>query len=202
MRQRVTSKPRAPSLPTWRATWRARPAGARSSLGRGRGISSRGQPTAGRPSAGCSRWQRMLWPRRVFGPAAGRGRLRGSGCGRPPRRSRSRACARSSCARASAARDSAIPRAAPPPARPPPHQRNQHYHRPHLDVTTSQVIHPAITHHCDPSSAPAHGATPKSGSCQGGGPYAAWRAGTLAADGRRKAVALRLTCIVRAGRCR
>lgn len=61
------------------------------------------------------------------------------------------------------------PRAAPPL----PHQRNQHYHRPHLDVTTSQVIHPAITHHCDPSSAPANGATPKAGSCQGGGPYAA-----------------------------
>ena len=36
-------------------------------------------------------------------------------------------------------------------------------------------------------------ATPKSGSCQGGGPYAAWRARTLAAHGRRKAAALRLT---------
>src|SRR4029077_21040923 len=33
----------------------------------------------------------------------------------------------------------------------------------------------------------------------GGGPYAAWRAGTLAGHGHRKAAALALTCIVRAG---
>ena len=64
-------------------------AGVRSSPGRGPGTACRGWTAAcGRPSAGCSRWRRMLWPCRACGPAAGGGRLRGSGCGRPPRRSR------------------------------------------------------------------------------------------------------------------
>ena len=64
-------------------------AGDRSSPGRGPDIACRGWIAAcGRPSAGCYRWRRTLWRCRACGPAAGAGRLRGSGSGRPRRRSR------------------------------------------------------------------------------------------------------------------